>query len=184
MSPFLAKVQMLVYCITWLLISPGITTAQSSTFNGLFGGTFGLTLPENGSFTAMAWIEWDTARCDNQGSPYDPGIQFNSTISGGVSPYNETWSFGDGSSPGYGPAPHHNYPSFITIYNVSMHVRDWGDRSTWSNLTASVSPPPCPPVISSDNSPLLLVVVLSAVAVVFVLLRARIAHRRQPPPMT
>ena len=64
-------------------------------------------------------------------------IQFSCSIKGGVSPFNITWDFGDGST-GSGVAPTHTYTSSNT-YTVTLTVTDNDGSSDSDTTTARIS---------------------------------------------
>ena len=68
--------------------------------------------------------------------------QFQSSVSGGTSPYYYGWSFGDGSPNSTQANPSHNYRAF-GLYKVNFTVTDSNGARTYSNLSLEVYPPPC-----------------------------------------
>jgi PKD repeat protein len=74
-------------------------------------------------------------------SPY-PGtpITFASAVSGGSSPYNYTWAFGDGST-GFGASVVHSFTT-AGSFNVSLTVRDSVGAIGPASATVVVKPPP------------------------------------------
>ena len=65
--------------------------------------------------------------------------QFRASVSGGLAPYNETWSFGDGSPPVPGPSSGHTF-QLAGVYAVTLTVVDslGATVATAFNLTVAV----------------------------------------------
>jgi PKD repeat protein len=69
-------------------------------------------------------------------------VAFYSSILGGTSPYNETWTLGDGTT-AWGAAPAHVYTASGT-YSVRLDVRDAKSATGSTSLLVTTGPPPGP----------------------------------------
>jgi PKD repeat protein len=87
--------------------------------------------------------------------PFTENVTLMGSASGGVPPYNFTWSFGPGSSLSYGPETNHTYTA-TGSYNVTLSVTDI-ERDT-DSVTQTVGVPPpsgCPlPIVGGPSSSL------------------------------
>lgn len=112
-----------------------------------------LAVAKNLSVRATVTREFGRCYPDN-GTGYDPGIQFASFVSGGVPPYTYFWNFGDGSPLGSGSSVNHTY-GYYSTFELSLTVRDPLSDVGWSNITATTYPPPgCPVAVTPYTVPL------------------------------
>ncbi len=86
--------------------------------------------------------------CDANG-PYeglvDEDIEMDGTATGGLSPYQYLWDFGDGNTSG-DPHPTHNYAN-AGVYTVSLTVTDAEQSNAFDETTATINGPPNEPEI-------------------------------------
>jgi hypothetical protein len=64
-------------------------------------------------------------------------LKFSATVSGGLPPYHDNWSFGDGTPSLRYATPTHTY-SAPGAYNISLSVTDTRGVTIWSNTTLEV----------------------------------------------
>ncbi len=99
-------------------------------------------------------IEYETFFVD-AGGPYEGNImedvEFDSTITGGVQPYEFLWDYGDGNTSNDDPHPTHNYGNagnYTVILTVTDTENDTASDTTWAYINA----PPNTTVIGGLNS--------------------------------
>jgi PKD repeat protein len=87
----------------------------------------------------------------NSGSPtsgdYPLTVNFTGNATGGVSPYNYNWDFGDGGSSNQ-QNPSHTYNS-AGNYTATLMVTDSASNQDSDSLTITVTTPPPPPLVAS-----------------------------------
>ncbi len=112
-------------------------------------------------------------------------VDFQATVTGGVSPYNLTWAFGDGSY-GFGPSLAHVY-SRAGSFSVEVVLVDAAGVRVNSTLpltvvaNASTGAGPTSPTGGVSASLFLGILVGAAVAAVALYAAGRRGHRRPPP---
>lgn len=114
--------------------------------------------------------------------PFTENVTLMGSASGGVPPYNFTWSFGSGSALSYGPETNHTYAA-TGSYNVTLSVTD-SERDTVS-VTQPVGVPPPPgclfPIVGgpSSNLPVQFFVIFGGTVVGLALLGVVVWFRRK-----
>ena len=149
----------------------GVTSTQSSSFH-VYGvaGTYLVRLTATDSGGASETVSRSTTvdspatsqplGMDWTFSSMDPGatevVAFSAAVSGGQTPYNLTWAFGDGSPKVYGTLTATHAYAVAGYYFPSFQVIDGGATSIWTGRTLIVSgsspPPPPPPPNSKVNT--------------------------------
>ncbi len=86
------------------------------------------------AISSVSWVgNSSTAHC-SVGVPYT----FSAVVSGGASPYEENWNFGDGTE-GNGPSVIHLYcTQRVTCYNGSLTVTDSSGALSTADYTINV----------------------------------------------
>ncbi len=77
-------------------------------------------------------------------------IEFDSTVNGGVPPYEYLWDYGDGNTSSGDPHPTHNYGSagnYTVILTVTDSEEDTASDTTWTYINA----PPNSPIIDGPQ---------------------------------
>ncbi len=77
-------------------------------------------------------------------------IEFDSTVTGGVPPYEYLWDYGDGNTSSGDPHPTHNYGSagnYTIILTVTDSEEDTASDTTWTYINA----PPNSPIIDGPQ---------------------------------
>jgi len=92
--------------------------------------------------------------CDAYG-PYEGNImediEFDSTVTGGIPPYEYLWDYGDGNTSSGDPHPTHNYANagnYTVILTVTDSVNDTASDTTWAYINA----PPNAPLITGRTN--------------------------------
>jgi hypothetical protein len=103
----------------------------------------------------------------NCSSPLPETARFDSNASGGVSPYNFSWTFGDGSPTGFGQNVSHAYSAYGQ-FQVTLYVTDGAGDHVAVVHSIDVAPPPCPPPYPPSPSlpPILVILGVTSLAVI------------------
>jgi hypothetical protein len=141
------------YNLTWTFGDGGIAYGPAPThiFASMGTATVNVTVRDAAGASLQGTLSLPVAGAAlSAGTPTVSGTlvvgsaaHFNVTATGGISPYNLTWTFGDGTT-GYGPAPGHVYAKSGS-YVVDVTVRDQYGLEANASVTVTVLPASAPP---------------------------------------
>jgi hypothetical protein len=183
------------YNLTWTFGDGGVAfgTTPTHTFENAGTAAVNVTVRDAAGATLQGTLSLPVAPAAlSAGTPTVTGTvyaggkaDFNVTVTGGTTPYNLTWTFGDGAQ-GYGAAPAHLYATADT-YVVHVTVRDLYGLEANASVTVtvashSITPPVTNTTTTSSGVPpwvwllvgIVLVAAISGVVMVY--------RRRQSPP--
>jgi len=99
-------------------------------------------------------IENEPLTVDAEG-PYQGNImediEFDSTVTGGISPYEYLWDYGDGNTSSGDPHPTHNYGN-AGNYTVTLTVTDSEDETASDKTWTYINAPPNKPIITGKTN--------------------------------
>ena len=105
-------------------------------------------------FSVNFGASFEPLSCDANG-PYEGNImddiEFESSVTGGIPPYDYFWDYGDGNSSSGDPHPTHNYANagnYTVVLTVTDSINDTVSDTTWANINS----PPNIPIIDGPNS--------------------------------
>jgi PKD repeat protein len=135
------------YNSTWSFGDGGVSFAPSPAHAYFTPGQQDVTLSIRDAFgisvrgTLSFWVAASDVRVSATATevplPEGGSAEFTSNVTGGIGPYNLTWSFGDGSS-GYGLSPSHAYRANGT-FTVNVTARDSLGLTATVSLTLAVT---------------------------------------------
>ena len=104
-------------------------------------------------FSVSFGVSFEPLSCDANG-PYEGNImediEFDSSVTGGIPPYDYLWDYGDGNTSSGDPHPTHNYANagnYTVILTVTDSINDTASDTTWAYINA----PPDAPSIDGPN---------------------------------